>query len=417
MRHLHSCLYSISLILYKYSKKVTQFINTQVFYIICYVYKHWVLYTKVIHKKVFVVGYYIHKFSIILMQRINDSLFYISCFSYKYSVKFYKAVEKRYKECLLHYLIITTCDYVERGTAFVVADFKKNYKERRVYAAVSMFFLCFSSVFFVELHADIVDLNSINAINVSFMYTSESQVQKDYMLNFGTVDVPRVYTFGVEQQIPLIEASVIDFSDSLTTYVYQEEYRVGKYLASRDVTETIGSINESQFEKHFRLFGNDAVSKYGRVEYYEGGEIEAESNMTSFKVQVWDLDSNGEWFKRNFWIETHKNLKSTVLCIFSDLLQLPEDERTPIKDLGCYHYRYGSSCHTCGAAFDVNSRENAEMTITGVITAGEYWKPYEDIYSITPESKIVEIFAKYGYSWGGDWTSKKDYMHFSYLDR
>ena len=50
------------------------------------------------------------------------------------------------------------------------------------------------------------------------------------------------------------------------------------------------------------------------------------------------------------------------------------------------------------------------------ITCGSYWKPGEDPYSIPAGGDVVRAFAKYGFAWGGDaWTSKRDYMHFSYF--
>lgn len=34
-------------------------------------------------------------------------------------------------------------------------------------------------------------------------------------------------------------------------------------------------------------------------------------------------------------------------------------------------------------------------------------------YSVAPDSPIVQIFNRYGWGWGGDWSGTKDYMHFS----
>ena len=54
-------------------------------------------------------------------------------------------------------------------------------------------------------------------------------------------------------------------------------------------------------------------------------------------------------------------------------------------------------------------------TNSGVALTGSHWSPGSDPYSIPADSAVVRIFAKYGFSWGGTWNSKKDYMHFSYF--
>ena len=35
-------------------------------------------------------------------------------------------------------------------------------------------------------------------------------------------------------------------------------------------------------------------------------------------------------------------------------------------------------------------------------------------YMIHKNDKVYKIFKKYGFSWGGDWNSLKDYQHFEY---
>lgn len=191
----------------------------------------------------------------------------------------------------------------------------------------------------------------------------------------------------------------------------KSDYRSIKTLATRNI------LNESDDDKYYRIFGEDNESKRQKYYVFYSSDEEAREDMEAFNVKVWNIDSEGNWYKQSFVLEMHKNVVDIVKMIFDELLALPENERVPIKTMGGYHYRTGMSCHTCGVAIDINWEENAEMTIDGVITTGSYWKPYEDIYSIPSDSKLVEIFAKYGFGWGGTWTNKKDYMHFSYFNR
>lgn len=81
------------------------------------------------------------------------------------------------------------------------------------------------------------------------------------------------------------------------------------------------------------------------------------------------------------------------------------------------------SNHAYGLAIDINPRINPYITSKGVAPSnGKVYKnrnkktckgKYAD-YMISEKSKIVKIFKKYGFSWGGDWKNSKDYQHFEY---
>lgn len=81
------------------------------------------------------------------------------------------------------------------------------------------------------------------------------------------------------------------------------------------------------------------------------------------------------------------------------------------------------SMHGKGLAIDINPRINPCVKngkvepANGKVYAvrnkkkckGKYKK-----YMIRKNDKVYRIFKKYGFSWGGDWNSLKDYQHFEY---
>lgn len=72
-----------------------------------------------------------------------------------------------------------------------------------------------------------------------------------------------------------------------------------------------------------------------------------------------------------------------------------------IYDVQGYHYRTIAgtntlSWHARGMAIDINPTENAVNARS---------------YSLPPQ--LIALFKQAGFGWGGDWKSKKDYMHFS----
>jgi len=82
------------------------------------------------------------------------------------------------------------------------------------------------------------------------------------------------------------------------------------------------------------------------------------------------------------------------------------------------------SNHAFGKAIDINPIENPYISRTGYIShkaSGKYRqrkhnskRGLADKAMILKNDPVIKIFKKYGWSWGGDWSSVKDYQHFEY---
>ncbi len=79
------------------------------------------------------------------------------------------------------------------------------------------------------------------------------------------------------------------------------------------------------------------------------------------------------------------------------------------------------SKHSYGKAVDINPIENPYISRKGYIShkaSLKYRKrvhkvdTYEDRAILLKNDKATQIFKKYGWKWGGDWSSVKDYQHF-----
>lgn len=164
------------------------------------------------------------------------------------------------------------------------------------------------------------------------------------------------------------------------------------------------------------------TDKYNRV--FPGGkpfttQAEADANMSKIYVPVWQIDKNGNKYSNKLPLVVNKNLADEVMKIFTNIYN--SSEKFPIKNVGAYSWRntaFGSvSQHSYGTCIDINYDENYYCYPSGQAITGSFWRPYENPYSITPDGSVVKNFSKYGWTWGGNWTSVKDYMHFSYLGK
>ena len=80
------------------------------------------------------------------------------------------------------------------------------------------------------------------------------------------------------------------------------------------------------------------------------------------------------------------------------------------------------SKHSYGKAIDINPIENPYISRKGYIShnASETYRnrvhkksTYADKAILLKNDEAVQIFKKYGWKWGGDWSGIKDYQHFS----
>jgi len=84
------------------------------------------------------------------------------------------------------------------------------------------------------------------------------------------------------------------------------------------------------------------------------------------------------------------------------------------------------SKHSYGKAIDINPIENPYIFRSGK-SSHKASTPYlkrirtsEDTLQtamLLPNDNVVQIFKKYGWSWGGDWKPIKDYQHFEYIEK
>lgn len=173
--------------------------------------------------------------------------------------------------------------------------------------------------------------------------------------------------------------------------------------------DDIADAAESYSDKCQRVFGT--IPSDPRL-YYDSADTAA-ADMTKIEIPVWNLAPDGSKIAATMTLTVHKNLAATVSAIFREIFD--GEEQFPIRSVFGYVWS-GKSEHSIGCAIDINPNENYYCYPDGTAIVGNYWKPYEDPYSIPPDGDVVTAFANHGFTQGIYWNSGyKDYMHFSYF--
>ena len=135
----------------------------------------------------------------------------------------------------------------------------------------------------------------------------------------------------------------------------------------------------------------------------------------------------------------HKNIANDLLAIFQELYkaaypiermvlidEYDADDEASMRanNTSAFNFRPASgmsrlSSHSTGMAIDINPlynplvKERGGRTLFYPSTAGAYIDRTKYFpYKIEKGDLCVRLFKKYGFSWGGDWRSSKDYQHF-----
>ena len=130
-------------------------------------------------------------------------------------------------------------------------------------------------------------------------------------------------------------------------------------------------------------------------------------------------------------IEIHRDLASDVEELFQFMLaeRFPlssvrpivrfdwDDERSMrMNNTSGFNYRMITnterlSNHARGRAIDINPLLNPSICGDVVQPAGAVYNPKRQ-GTLTADSSVTKFLKERGWTWGGDWTSPKDYQHF-----
>ena len=135
----------------------------------------------------------------------------------------------------------------------------------------------------------------------------------------------------------------------------------------------------------------------------------------------------------------HKDIADDLLAIFQELYkaaypiermvlidEYDADDEAAMRanNTSAFNFRYASgmnrlSSHSKGMAIDINPlynplvKERGGRTLFYPSNADAYVDRTKYFpYKIEKGDLCVRLFKKYGFSWGGDWRSSKDYQHF-----
>lgn len=237
------------------------------------------------------------------------------------------------------------------------------------------------------------DLQSLFMQHTGILYSQSNAACKTFISQMKTD-----HEFAVEYMIKLCRIRV-------DTHGPLKRGEINKWLSKDAVAEleafyndssveepeTIGSIKKPRsYEEVYKIFGNPKESSWSN------------KNLGFCPVNIPCFPMVSAHNARGFYC--HKLLVPSFKKVFDEIVEKGLSKSIYSFD-GCYNLRNISgssnlSLHSWAIAIDLNYDGN-------------------ELGDTTPamNMKIVEIFKKNGFFWGGDYHGRKDPMHFEYYDR
>lgn len=196
------------------------------------------------------------------------------------------------------------------------------------------------------------------------------------------------------------------------------EYRYVKKNSKRSVRYYY-KVRSYGYKNGKKIYSNLSESFSGELwkesvlyELFPNGVPKSRSGMYRYMTTITVPIVNAAGQKSSMRLTVHKKLSSKIRNAFRDMADagIPVDKSCT----GAFNYRYMTSGtllshHSYGCAIDINWTYNPYVSYERLLAG---YKRSNSRYTI--RSKCVAIWKKYGFEWGGNWKTYKDYMHFSY---
>jgi len=181
----------------------------------------------------------------------------------------------------------------------------------------------------------------------------------------------------------------------------------GETLSFTTLTQTEWSAQDAIFEtpeeRYMYLFGDDTrCPVFENAPKGYNGSQEAWAHIVTIEVPVWRIVGNNGRAPGTTKIQTNRKLAGSLKAIFEEIYAL--EMQFPIHYAKSMSYRringldafVGTSYmshHSFGSAIDINYHENLFYPV------GHDNRDKNNPYTIPDE--VIEIFERYGWSWGG----------------
>ena len=235
---------------------------------------------------------------------------------------------------------------------------------------------------------------------------------------------------GVVQVLSNIRSvkSIIDIGRVLqNASIKKNNQSIGNHRLSDDKSASVkrnGVQQNASIKKNNQSIGNHRLSndkstsvKRNNINTINSGmaevtpELKGGANLMSKNMRRWGDPKSKGWYKKNITTITTKsglsaNVHKDAAPYFLGFLNELEDSGYKINHLWGYilrNKRKGRSLseHAFGNAIDINPSKNPMG---------------KSLHTDMPPN-ISDLAAKYGLSWGGDWKTSKDAMHFEWTGR
>ena len=218
-----------------------------------------------------------------------------------------------------------------------------------------------------------------------------------------------------------------------------KKLRLALYKKYRGVNRDVPQVRSNDTYKDLSLADCDELLRSATIGNVASGNGSIRQKMIELFGESWDrtkVKKSEEWVSQFLKVVTfkcrtrpngplverqvtcHKKLEGNIQGVFNELAEHPEFY---VKKFGGYAFRNiaGSSTqsnHAYGVAFDLNEDQNPQIKRNGT-RIPRNGKLNDPVLSMKDNSNwIVQVWARHGFGWGGNYRYDKDYMHFSYFN-